>query len=100
MPAPKKTNGNKKRLSAKDMKAIDWQTLLAKLPQFAALIMQIIQLVTSDGPKGAAAGGTEGLTCCQEVKDANDADLELLAQYIVSRMQLCDAICCCEDDGE
>lgn len=101
---PKKKNvkpqKSRKPMTAEDVKAIDWASLLAKLPQFAALIAQIIQLI--NGPKAAksaGAGATEGLTCCQEVKDANDDDLDLLAQYVVSRMQLSDCICCCDDDG-
>lgn len=102
MPKKDSKPAAKKIMTAEDLSKVNWQDLLTKLPQFANLVAQIIGLFgNKSAPKTATAGGTEGLPCSQDVKDANDADLKALAHYVASRLQLSDAICCCEpDDGD
>lgn len=78
-----------KKMTAAEIKAIDWAAILAKLPALAALVMQLIQLLSSASTRKA---GKCPDGCPQEVCDACDAECAALAALIVAHCQLHDAI--------
>lgn len=82
----------KKPLTAQQVSQIDWTSLLAKFPAFAALLGQLIALLMSGAPpKTAAAPGEE---CCDEVKGLCKDECAALCALIAVHCKLHEAICC------
>ncbi len=80
-----------KTMTAQEVAAIDWVSLLAKLPQFAALISQIIALISNLPMKGQ-----QEYDCCAEVKAACEEECKALAALVVAHCKLHDEIGACE----
>lgn len=74
-----------KKLTAEQVKAIDWQALFAQLgPLVAAVVKAILdQLLTKQGMKCDPND-----CCCQKVKDLDDKALESLSTFVADYLEV------------
>ena len=86
----------KKKMTAKDLKAIDWAGILTKLvasaPEIAAFIAKLLASFQANQGKLKATAASCA-DCPQEIKDACCEDMDRFADYVLSRVQLHEAIC-------
>ncbi len=84
-----------KKMTAADVKAIDWASVLAKLPALAGLILQIVQILAA--PQEAKAAG-KAAECCDEAKAACEAECDALVSLVVAHLKLHEIVAgdCCE----
>jgi hypothetical protein len=81
-----------KKMTAQEVAAFDWAALIARLSPIAAAFLKALldQLLNKQLELKTLAGCPD---CPQEIKDACCADMDKLAEYVLSRIQLHEAIC-------
>lgn len=83
----------KKTMTTQELNAIDWGAVVAKLPAFAQLVAQIIELLTKQQVRAKTARSV----CPTECHEASHAMLRSLAQTVVDALALHDCIGCCDE---
>lgn len=81
----------KKMMTAQEATAVDWAALFAKFPAFAAILAQLLQLFLA---APAPAKAAQAAKCCDELKEACDAECDALCTLVVAHCELHDQICC------